>query len=167
MEHGDLVYHLRLSCSYHKKRAAFFDHWVRWPQLVSLFCSSFALVQLWTKHGGQALELSAAAAISSAIGLVFSTSSRLHLHNELAREFGKILAEAEKVGSTASAEQLNHWRSQRTSLETREPPQMTALVEHCQYEMSLTDLDYEQTPRPGIVRGSLKQLIDFAPMGRE
>jgi hypothetical protein len=167
VQYGELVYQLRLSCMYHKKRAAFFDHWVRWPQLIALLSSSAAVVQLWRQVGTQVFELSLLAAIGSAIGVVFSPSSRLHLHNELSREFGKILSSAELVGPRATREQINGWMSQRTSAEMREPPQMTALVEHCQYEISLSDVGHERMPRPGFIRSVLKQWVDFGPMNEK
>lgn len=131
----EVLYQVRLSALYHRKRERFLSFWDRAITAIAIIGGSAAFGGV----GGPDLARYAAAgiAITSTFGLVFALAERARLHSEMARQFINLEARIRRQGErTFTEEQVADWRAEVTELEASEPPALGALVLACQNELA-------------------------------
>jgi hypothetical protein len=136
-ERWRLVCRLRLSALYHLKRERFFDNADRCIKAFAVIGGAAAVSQLIADATAK-LWIAALVSVLSTVSLVFALSQKARRHSELARDFTKLLARVEEAGPYPSPDKLDKFCSEITNLEASEPAAMSALVRHCENQISMS-----------------------------
>jgi hypothetical protein len=125
----NLVYDIRISVSYHRKREHFF-------RILDMTSRAIALIAL-ASVGFSVQTFTIPAAIAGALSTIFSIAldwaGMASRHAELASEYGRLLSRA------LTANDVSVLRQQYQEIEAREPPQLRGLVQVCQDEQDASD----------------------------
>lgn len=139
----DILYQVRLSALYHKKRESFYDLCDKLTKLAVIIGGSAVVA-----NTDYTAEIGIAVAIAGALSLVFDYGVKARNHAQLAHDYGLIEVAVEKTGERDFTENdLNQWRGNLTSLESKEPPTLTNLVKVCESEL-FTALGQKAQPLP-------------------
>ena len=146
-EHWSLLFAVRRSVRYHRRRERFFDRWHRFGALASAIAGSAAIASLLAKFSATLVTgLVAAAAVAGALELVFGFARSARLHNDLAREFTTLEQELVQAGEDVAPARLRDLEGRRLEIESREPPVLRVLDAMCHDEL-VTALDIEEGQR--------------------
>ena len=132
----DLVCRVRLSSLYHEKRERFFDVADKLSKAFAVIGGAAAVSQLIADPTSK-IWIAALVSIASTISLVFGIAQKARRHGELARDFKKLWARIEEVGNFPVEQQISKFRSEILLLESNEPAAMSALIRHCENQISL------------------------------
>lgn len=127
----DILYQVRLSSLYHRKRERFYDLLDKLTKLTVIIGGSIVVSEFgFTKEAGITV------AIVGALSLVFDYGVKARNHAQLAHDYGLLEATIEKTGERIfSEEDVNQWRGNLSMLEAKEPPTLTNLVKVCESEL--------------------------------
>lgn len=129
----DLVYHIRLSILYHRKRERFF----RLLDNIGKFVSLIALSTIFVSMAGGSKWLAAASAAITVLTFVCDLATGARVHGELASAYGQIMYHIVKEGETQfTGDMLTGWEAERAYLQAKEPPALRGLTQLCQDEIA-------------------------------
>lgn len=130
-----VVFNLAVSFNYHRKRQRFFDLLDKGTKATTVLVGA----SLFGEQVKQVLPL--AAALVSSLGLlslVFGYGDRKQAHKELGEAFMQLQAQIDLVGpATFTEAQLTAWEAELARINSREPPNLRALVTICQNEQAV------------------------------
>jgi hypothetical protein len=127
----DILYQVRLSALYHRKREGFYDLLDKLTKLAVIVGGSAVFA-----NTSQSSEIGIAVAIAGALSLVFDYGVKARNHAQLAQDYGLLESEIEKTGERDFSEKdTNQWHSNLAKIESKEPPALTNLVKVCETEL--------------------------------
>jgi hypothetical protein len=130
-ERFNTLYQVRLSALYHRKREGFYDLLDKLTKLAVIVGGSAVFA-----NTSQSSGIGIAVAVAGALSLVFDYAIKARNHAQLAHDYGLLEAGIEQTGERDFTEKdLNQWRSNLASLESKEPPTLTNLVKVCESEL--------------------------------
>lgn len=132
----EAVYNMRVSVIYHLKRERWFDMLDRWCTLLTALSATAAVGALLKEAEGATLAVALFTAVLSLLPLVVNFAQKARHHAQLAAEFRRLRAEAERVGQRWTEEQCDQFASRVLDIEASEPPPLGALVIQCQNELA-------------------------------
>ena len=156
------IYRSRLSTLYHRKRERFFDGVDKLSSAATAVAATSAVALLLREN--QSLD-SAAAVLTAALSLVpliFNPAMKARHHAELAAEFKRVLADAERAGQHWTAAQCDAFAARIIEIEAAEPAPLGGLIADCQNQMELA-AGNGKAANLGLVGHALKHFFDFTP----
>ena len=134
-EHYGLLFAVRKSILYHRKREEFLDSLNRIRMLVTAVAGSSAVV-FWLADFDKDLGAAAAAvaAVGAALELVYGTARGTRLHYVLALRFSQLEKELVGKGAELSDEDLRRFINVRLDIEADESPTLNVLNVMCHNE---------------------------------
>lgn len=157
----DLLFGVRRSVRYHRRRQRFFDRAHHLVQAATLVASSAAVVSLLGAWGWTAVA-AAVAAGGAAAAVVVGPDRRAREHDGLAREF--IALEREMALAECDPERLAEWQAKRLEIEAAEPPILRVLDALCHDEL-IRAYGYDEAHRSNVtaLQRWLAPVIDLRP----
>ena len=134
---SDMLYHVRLSAIYHLRRENYFDMADRWSSMLTALAATAAVGALLKGAQGIDLAVSIVTAFLSLLPLVFNPAEKARRHGQLAAEYRRLRADAERAGHYWTEEQCDHFASRALDIEVAEAPPLGALVIKCQNELAI------------------------------
>lgn len=162
-EHWKLLFGVRRSVRYHRRRERFLDSAHNLGALATALAGSATVVTLLAELGPRVVLVAAAlTAVAGAIELVFGLAKGARLHSELARDFIGLEQNLVRAGPGLSTGALNRFQARRLEIEEREPPALRVLDTLCHNEL-LRALGYpkEQQVHVGFLQRRLANFVDF------
>lgn len=157
----NLLFHLAVSYSYHRRRQRFFDLLDKGTKAATVLLGATLLGEPVRQH------LPWVAGAISGLGLlslVFGYGERKQCHKELAEQFMALRATVESQDvEAAGPERLAAWSADFTRLNAKEPPALYALVTLCHNEQTLALGRQENLQPLAWHRRLLASWISFGP----
>ena len=155
-----LIWRVQLSVMYHLKRERFLDGMDRGAKAVSALggAAAFAFLKSNNDYGQW---ITGVIAITSALSLVYSPSTKARKHADLARDFKLLEADILGKGDAITSAELAVFESKFVRIEATEPATLGALVTQCHNELSAATGQREHiTPLP-LLQRAFKNWFDF------
>lgn len=131
----DLLWRVRLSALYHLKRERFLDGMDRSAKVVSALGGATAFAFLKSNHD-YGLWATGFIAITSALSLVYSPSTKARKHADLAKDFKLLEADILGKGDGITWLDLAAFEGRYVRIEASEPASLGALVTQCHNELA-------------------------------
>lgn len=156
----DLLARIELSTLYHRKRELFLSRWDRVIKGIAVLGGSAAVARI---GGDDWLPwIGAAIAVTSTAGLVGGLADRARKHSELAASFKLLESEIAGKGEHGfSEEDVDGWTARLHSIETDEPPALSALVRICQNQQAWARGAHTHVYKITWYERCLAQYVDF------
>lgn len=158
----EIIYKIRLSTLYHRKRERFFDMVDKVVSSLVLTTATAAVTSFFQDVTGAEKTLSAMTACLSLIPVVFNPAQKARHHNQLTQSYCRLLAKCEQAGERWTEPQCNQFSAELIEISAAEPTPLTALVADCQNELAIS---YNEGPVAKLKwhHHLLKQLLDMRP----
>ncbi len=130
-----LLYQIQMTRLYHQKRERFFALLDRWSKALALISGTAVFSSLLSSPEAKSIA-GLLVSLVTLPSLVFSWSDKSRLHNELASEYARIEADILKEG-ILEWKSIHQFRAQVTTIGTKEPHSLSALIRQCQNELAL------------------------------
>ena len=154
-----LLFSVRRSVRYLRRRSRFFDVWGKVTSGLNVIASSTAIGSLIAKSITIGVISGAVVTLASTIDLVVASSIRARDYSDLARRFIALEAEIERSDEGTSIGEL---REKRLMIEADEPPILRALDVLCHNELAKAmGLGPDQMYQVGWVKRRLAQFVSF------
>lgn len=162
MRRHTIIYKIRLSTLYHRKRERFFDMLDKLVSSFILVTATAAVTSIFQQLAGIEKTLAAITAVLSLIPVVFNPAQKARHHNQLVQSYCRLLASCEQAGETWSEDQCNQFSAQIVEISAAEPTPLGALVADCQNELSIS---YDTGPVAELnwVHHTFKHFFDMRP----
>ena len=135
-EHYALLFAVRKSVRYHRRREQFLDAVNRGRMFITAGAGSAAIATWLTElHGTIGTTAMAVAAAGAALELVYGLGKGARLHNQLAARFTALEKKLIKEGDDLSEENRRECVIERLNIEADEPPTLGVLNVMCHNEM--------------------------------
>ena len=160
-KHWDLLFGVRRSIRYHRRRERWLDGVHNIGALVVAVFGSTTVVSLMAEYELLPMIAAAGTAIAGGIELVFGLAKKARLHSELARDFIGLEQDLVRAGEGLSESVLRAFVARRLDIESREPPALRVLDAMCHDEL-VTALGYDESQRsdPGWLQRWLANIVD-------
>lgn len=146
-EHWGLLFSVRRSVRYHARRERFFDGVHDLGALAAAIFGSAAVASLLGQLDPALVTATVTVtAVAGACELVFRTTKKARLHNDLAREFIALEKDIVLAGEDLPEARLRELQARRLDVEAREPPALRVLDAMCHDEL-VTALGIEDSER--------------------
>ena len=171
IEYHELLFDVRRSVRYHRRRQQFLDRISDWTKVATAVAGSATVASLLAStSGGEAPQLAlaqmlaAATAVLAALDVVFGFGKLARRHNDLAREFIALEQETLRAGATSTHDELVQLQAGRLAIEAKEPPHYRVLNAIC-YDELVTAMGYADEHRSNIYwfQRALAQFVDVFP----
>lgn len=139
-----LLFGIRRSVRYHRRRSRFFDKWGKWTNALNIILGSTAVASTIALSGsasrcGRIVRFAGAiVAIVSTIDILISSSVAARNHSDLARRFVELEREMSTVNQQ-TMERLVDLKGKRLAIEADEPDIMRILDVMCHNDLVLAD----------------------------
>ncbi len=132
----DLVYHIRLSILYHRKRERF----LKLLDNIGKFVSLIAISSIFVGVAGGNKWLAGISAVITVLAFVCDLASGARTHGELASAYGQLMYRIVREGETQFTNgMLTEWEAERAHLQAKEPPVLRGLAQLCQDEIAFAN----------------------------
>lgn len=158
--HWDLLWRIRLSALYHRKRERFLDGLDRFSKAVTAIAGGAAFAQL-RANPDLGVWITGGIVIVSTLSLVYGIAGKARRHAQLASDFKRLEAEVVMQSHSLSDDQLAQFESRLVSLEVTEPPALGALVTHCHNELATSTGHSNRVTQLPLYQSLLKNWFDF------
>jgi hypothetical protein len=163
----DLIWKLRLSACYHRKRERFLDGVDRFTQSVGVLGGAAAFSQVFVQ--GSHSEISwwnwlpgASVAIISAVALCYGPGTKARKHAELARDTMRLHSKV-VFCQTLNASQRAGFHAELLMLESEEPGSLRCLVRQCENELNESDGNADHIKSLSFFEQRCMNLFDLDP----
>lgn len=158
----EIIYKIRLSTLYHRKRERFFDIVDKAVSGLVLTTATAAVTSLFQGVAGAEKSLAAITACLSLIPVVLTPAQKARHHNQLSQRYCQLLATCTQAGEDWTEAQCNQFSAQLIEISASEPTPLTALVADCQNELAIS---YNEGPAATLKwhHHLLKHLLDVRP----
>lgn len=158
----NIIYKIRLSTLYHRKRERFFDVLDKFVSGFILVTATAAVTSLFQGIAAAEKTLSAATALLSMIPVVFNPAQKARHHNQLIQQYCQLLSQCEQAGEDWDEKQCNQFSAEFVKISAAEPTALGALVADCQNELALS---YGEEPPASLnfYHRSFKHFFDMRP----
>lgn len=145
-KHHDLLFGVRRSIRYHYRRVAFFDRVSKSADAFTAITGSATIASALSSLGPSwTVAFASAAAVLSAINVVFTPSQAARQHNDLVKDFIGLEKDILSMPQdTITEERLNVLYAKRLDIESKEPPPLKVLDCICHNEL-LRSLGYDKS----------------------
>ena len=130
--HHNLIWGVRRSVRYHRKRQAFFESLDRWTSFCLLLLGSGSVALILHENDGWAMVAGVLVAVFSSLKLVFAYSRKAARHGRFASDFTRI---EKKQIADESDQAVKEATGLRLELEANEPPILRVLDILCHNEL--------------------------------
>ena len=164
-KHWDLLFGVRRSVRYHRRRERWLDGAHNLGALVTAVFGSATVATLLADI--RPLWVTVAAlitAIAGAIELVFGFAKKARLHSELARDFIGLEKDLVRAGQDLSELSLRKFVARRLDIESREPPALRVLDVMCHNEL-VTALGCDPSDRSAALTWYQRWLANIVDVG--
>jgi hypothetical protein len=157
-ERDALLFGVRRSVRYHRRRERFFDAWGKFTSAVNVIFGSAAVTAILGSHPHLGIAAGIVVAVMSTVDLVVGSSTSARNHSDLARRFIELEAKIERASADAS---LAEFKEGRLEIEGDEPPVLRTLDAICHNELAKSMGRDDQIYKVGFFRRRLAQFISF------
>lgn len=160
----NLLFDIRRSVRYHKRRRAFFDRLDQGSNVLSLIFGSAAIYGVLEREY-QALALLAAGlvTVASSINLVIASGQKARDHSDFARQYIEL---EKKLSCAGECDErfLKSIQAERLSIEAEEPPVLKVLDVLCHNDqMRAMGYPRTQLAKVGVCQALFAQFFDICP----
>lgn len=156
-----LLFKVRLSVLYHLKRERYFDVADKWCSMLTAVAATAAVAALLKRVPDFDLAAAIATAVLALIPLVLNPAERARKHGQIAADFRRLRADAERAGERWTEAQCDEFTGRALDIETTEPAALGALVVDCQNQVTASVDPNAKTHRLRLHERLLMHLWDF------
>jgi len=157
----ELLFGVRRSVRYHRRRARFFDMWGKWTNGLNIIFGSTAAAALVGSRAVLGAIAAGLVAVVSTVDIIIGTSSVARDHTDLARRFIELEREM-ALAKAHSEDQLREFTGKRLAIEADEPDIMGMLDVLCHNDLAKAEgQPRDHLYKVGWLKRLLSQIVNF------
>lgn len=158
---SDLLFGVRRSVRYHRRREHFFDTWGKWTNGLNIVFGSAAAGAFLSHARAITPVLALLVVLTSTVDVIVGSATAARKHSDLARRFIEIET-AMVLCPAGTGEDIARFTAQRLAVEADEPPVMRMLDILCHNELAMASgNDDSAIYRVGWFRRRLAHVVNF------